>query len=173
MEKIRFYDEAINNFYRGKEILSYPLTAMDIYSQHFDKLCQRLQDVKNLADLAEREKWGYQVPFKDEILKKEHVVVVTDPQLNIVYATQDIFSMNGYRPDEILGKKPKMFQGEKTCKVTAKTISGSIKKLEPFEAVITNYRKDGTTYNCWIQGGPVFDKEGKVVNFIAFEKEVA
>lgn len=173
MEKIRFYDEAINKFYRNKELNVSPLSSLDFYSQHFSKVCQNLHDVKNLNDLAHQEKWGYEIPFREEILNKEHVVVVTDPQLNIVYATQNIFSMNGYRPAEILGKKPKMFQGEKTCPETSRNISLAIQKLEPFEATITNYRKNGSTYNCWIQGAPVFNKDGKVVNFIAFEREVA
>ncbi len=173
MEKIRYYDEAISKFYRNQEINSYPLSSLDIYSQHFDKVCQSLQDISNLSDLAKKEKWGYDLPFKDEILGKEHVVVVTDPQLNIVYASQNIYSMNGYRPEEILGKKPKMFQGEKTCMDTARTISMAVRNLESFEATITNYRKNGSTYNCWIQGAPVFDTQGKVVNFIAFEKDEA
>ncbi|TAI47709.1 PAS domain-containing protein [Flagellimonas allohymeniacidonis] len=173
MEKIRYYDEAISKFYRNQEINSYPLSSLDIYSQHFDKVCQSLQDISNLSDLAKKEKWEKELPFKNEILGKEHVVVVTDPQLNIVYASQNIYSMNGYRPEEILGKKPKMFQGEKTSMETARNISKAVRNLEPFEATITNYRKDGSTYNCWIQGAPVFDTRGKVVNFIAFEKEVA
>ncbi|MFT5737705.1 MAG: hypothetical protein ACI9SG_002055, partial [Maribacter sp.] len=32
---------------------------------------------------------------------------------------------------------------------------------------------DGSTYNCWINGQPVFNKKGKLINFIAFEREVA
>lgn len=40
-----------------------------------------------------------------------------------------------------------------------------------FEATILN-RKDGLTYNCWIKGTPIKNKNGDVINFIAFEREV-
>ena len=173
MEKIKFYDEALSKFYGSQEINSYPLSALDIYAQHFNKVCKSLKDVNGLDSLAKIQNWKSTVSFKNEILDKEHVVVVTDPQLNIVYATQNIFPMNGYSPEEIIGRKPKMFQGEKTCQDTSKYISKAIKDLVPFEATITNYRKNGTTYNCWIKGQPIFNTKGKVVNFIAFEREVA
>ncbi|WP_396591327.1 PAS domain-containing protein [Allomuricauda sp. R78024] len=173
MEKTKFYDEAINNFYRNKEINSYPLSSLDIYAQHFGKVCKNLQDVKNLSDLAQKEKWENEMPFRNEIMDKEHVVVVTDANLNIVYASQNMFQMNGYESDEVIGKKPKMFQGKETCVETTKQVSNAIKNNDPFEVVLLNYRKNGSPYKCWIQGSPVFDKAGKVVNFIAFEKEVA
>ncbi len=173
MESTKYYDEALANFYVKMEISSSPLSSLDIYAQHFNKVCKNLNDIKCLTDLAKEQRWKDVLGIRHEILDKDHVVVVTDPQLNIVYATQNIFSMNGYSPDEVVGKKPKMFQGEKTCKETSKHISLAIKKHLPFEATITNYRKDGSIYNCWIKGQPIFDTKGKVVNFIAFEKEVA
>ncbi len=173
MEKTKFYDEAVNNFYRDKEIHSYPISSLDIYAKHFSTVCKNLQDVQQLSGLAKREKWHNQVPFRNEIMDKEHVVVVTDANLNIVYASQNMYHMNGYMPEEVYGKKPKMFQGAETCKKTTNKVSEAIKNNEAFEVVLTNYRKNGSVYNCWIKGSPIFDKAGKVVNFIAFEKEVA
>ena len=81
--------------------------------------------------------------------------------------------MSQYRPEEIVGKNPKMFQGDLTSNSTLKIVSKAVRAKNPFEVTVVNYRKDGTTYNCKIQGEPVFDHNGKVVNFIAFEKEVA
>lgn len=173
MESTKFYEEALSNFYSKLEINSYPLSSLDIYAQHFDKVCKNLSDIKDLTSLAKKQGWKDSLPLRDEILDKDHVVVVTDPQLNIVYATQNIFAMNGYSPEEVIGNKPKMFQGEKTCKDTSRNILEAIKQQIPFEAIITNYRKNGSTYNCWIKGQPIFDRKGKVINFIAFEKEVA
>ncbi|PWL40024.1 histidine kinase [Flagellimonas aquimarina] len=173
MEKMKFYDEAVNNFYSKQEINSYPVSALDIYAQRFAKVCKNLQDVKSLSDLAQKEKWKNNMSFRNEILDKEHVVVVTDTNLNIVYTSQNMYQMNGYVSDEVIGKKPKMFQGKETCKKTAQQVSQAIKRKEPFEVILLNYRKNGSPYKCWIKGFPVFDKAGKVVNFIAFEKEVA
>lgn len=173
MEKIRCYEEAVNNFYRDKMIPNYPICSMDIFAEYFGKLSKNLQDVSALTNLAAKEKWQEEMVFAREIMDKEHTIVVTDTQLNIVYASQNMWHMNGYMPEEVLGKKPKMFQGEKTCRETTKQISLAIKNKEPFEVVLLNYTKEGAQYNCWIKGAPVFNKKGNLVNFIAFEKEVA
>lgn len=173
MEKLKYYDEAAYNFYSNSEIKGYTINSLDFHASNFDKVCKNLNDIKILSDLAEKGRWHGELSFRSQILKKEHVVVVTDPHLNIVYASQNIYGMNGYQPDEVLGKKPNMFQGVETSEETKKVVSTAIKQQKAFEVVLLNYRKDGSTYNCWIQGSPVFDKTGKVVNFIAFEKEVA
>jgi len=126
-----------------------------------------------LKNLAKINKWSYTKDFDKELLYKDQIIIVTDPQLKIVHATQNILNMNGYHPDEIVGKKPKIFQGTDTCKETSRIIRKAIINKEPFEAIILNYRKDKSAYNCWIKGEPIFNKSGDVVNFIAFEKEVA
>jgi len=81
--------------------------------------------------------------------------------------------MNGYSPKDIVGKKPNMFQGSETCPETTRSIRSAVQNKTPFEAIIINYRKDGSSYKCWIKGEPVFNTSGEVVNFIAYEKEVA
>ncbi len=144
------------------------------YAVNFDKACDEVNDIKSLCRFANDNSWSFNKDiFKEEIQEKGHVILVTDAKLNIVYATKNIWNMNGYRPAQIIGNKPKMFQGEKTCEKSLQVISKAIKEKKSFETVVTNYRKDGSTYKCWIHGQPVFDKTGKVINFIAFEREVA
>ena len=103
----------------------------------------------------------------------ETIIVVTDVNLKIVFASKNIIKMNGYLPSEVIGKHPKIFQGEATNLETSKQIGLAIKNQKPFKQVITNYCKDGSLYKCEIQGFPVFDKSGVLINFIAFEKMVA
>lgn len=173
MKEIREYDSAARSFYAKQELKSLPLGCWDLFSSKFNTICKGLEEINTLKSLALAEKWDEPSFFEAEILGKNHIVVVTDTDLNIVHASNSIFDMNGYRPSEIIGKKPKMFQGEKTCKKTANEIRQAIKKQEPFEATVLNYRKDGSTYNCWIKGIPIKNAKGHVVNFVAFEREVA
>lgn len=148
MMSTKNYDLAAHKFYSSQNIKSLPLTSWDLYSSRFDKICQTNSDVIALKNLAKSNKWSYVKNFDDELMEKEHVIVITDTELRIVHATQNIVSMNGYTSEEIIGKKPKIFQGAKTCKKTSKNIGAAIKNKESFEAVILNYRKDGTTYKC-------------------------
>ncbi|WP_047247029.1 PAS domain-containing protein [Maribacter thermophilus] len=168
------YDAAVDRFQKTLKINTLPLNSWDFYGTCFDKILNSNNDIKLLLNLAESNRWNFNtLNFEEELIDKEHTIVVTDVDLHIVYASQNIWEMNRYRPEEIIGQKPKIFQGEKTCKKALKVVSDSIKNQKPFEVIIVNYRKDGTTYNCHIQGQPIFNKTGKIINFIAFEKEVA
>lgn len=168
------YDDALRKFYKTLKITHLPVSSWDFYSLNFDKVCETANDLLSLSKIAKESSWAFdQKILQEQLQEKDHVIVVTDVKLDIVYATNNIWKMNGYRPEQIIGNKPKMFQGEKTCKKSLALISTAIKEERSFETIVTNYRQDGTTYKCWIHGQPVFNKNGKVINFIAFEREVA
>jgi PAS domain S-box-containing protein len=174
MIDLKDYDNAIIKFRKSLKYSILPILSWDFYSQNFENIKKYEEDMVSLMRLVSSNSWNINTMILDEKLKVEkNVIVVTDTNLNIVFATKNIWEMNHYHPKEILGKKPKMFQGSLTSKSTLKIVSEAIKTRKPFEVTIVNYRKDGSTYNCWIQGQPVFNEKGEVVNFIAFEKEVA
>lgn len=167
------YDNAAHRFYKTSNLKSLPLISWDVYGIYFDTLCKNYEDVIALRRLSEDNKWSYSTKYKEALLQKEQVILITDSQLKIVHATHNIVQMNGYLPNEVLGKRPKLFQGKGTSKETRGEIRVAIENRMPFEAVIMNYRKDGTSYKCWLRGEPIFDTSGELVNFIAYEKEVA
>lgn len=173
MSEIKNYDKAAHKFYNTQKIVGLPIISWDVFGTYFSKLCKNYSDINLLTNLAKVNNWSYPLKFNEELMEKERVIVVTDSHLNIVHATHNIYGMNGYTADEVLGQKPKMFQGEGTSKKTIALISKAIKNKTPFEATILNYHKNGSPYKCWIQGEPVFNKMGEVVNFIAYEREVA
>lgn len=173
MSEIKDYDAAAHKFHSSLKINSLPIISWDMYAPYYDDLCKKYYDITILHRLSKVNQWSYIETFTEELLNKKHVIVVTDPDLNIIHATQNILGMNGYKPNEIVGKKPNMFQGVNTCKETSKVIRMAVENKQQFEATILNYRKDGSTYKCWIKGEPIFNKLGEVVNFIAYEKEVA
>lgn len=150
-----------------------PLMSWDFFALEFQKNSMLLQEVNAFEQRAELERWKEPFDFREKLLPQEQVIVLTDPELNIVHATANIYQMNGYTAKELVGQKPKIFQGEKTCSKTNARISAAIRELKPFEETIVNYRKDGSLYKCWIQGQPVYNKAGELIHFIAFEKEVA
>jgi predicted transglutaminase-like protease len=84
-----------------------------------------------------------------------------------------MLDLNGYYPNEVIGNSPKMFQGELTNKKVSQEISEAVKTKQPFDKIIINYCKDGSLYKCQIKGYPVFDVNGELINFIAFEKIAA
>jgi PAS domain S-box-containing protein len=174
MIELKNYDDAVCRFRKTLNFSTLPVSAWDFYGLHFDRSCRFSEDILGLTKLAQNNSWNFNgLHFAEALEKKEQVILVTDTTLNIVYATQNIWEMNRYRPEEIVGLKPKIFQGEKTNQNTLRKISSAVGEKKPFEEHIINYRKDGETYTCWIKGQPIFNTQGKLVNFIAFEKEVA
>lgn len=173
MIEIKNFDKAASKFYKKHHINVLPLLSYDIGGAYFQKICHFGNDMKSLEELSIENNWDYQHDFNKALIEKEHIIVVTDANLNIVNASHNIYEMNGYTPEEIVGKTPKMFQGPATNSKTTRYISEAVRKQKAFEATVLNYRKDGSTYKCWIKAEPIFDKRGKVVNFIAFERAVA
>ncbi|SIS39034.1 PAS domain S-box-containing protein [Zobellia uliginosa] len=169
---MKVYDKAAKKYYGSLDITPLPLLSWDVHAAHVRVLCETGNTMVDLRQFAEMNRWAYS-KLNDLVLGEDEVVVITDPKLSIVHTTSNINTMTGYRPDEIIGETPKMFQGEETDKQVLLKIRTAIEGKKPFEAVVLNYRKDGSTYLCQIQAEPVFDKAGQLVNFIAYEREVA
>lgn len=123
--------------------------------------------------MAKDREWDDPIDFSTPLLVEEQVLVITDPALHIQFASGNIFRMNGYQASELIGQQPRIFQGPDTCLQTTRRISLAIRDRKPFEEVVVNYRKNGEKYKCWIKGEPLWNTRGELVNFVAYEKEVA
>lgn len=151
---------------------SVPILAWDFHYEYLNELKAIFADLKRVNKISNQYTWNEKNLEIEERIKDE-VVLVTDLELKIVFASNGIKRMTGYSECELLGKTPKMFQGPKTSKTILKEIREAIKLQVPFEKTIQNYRKDGRAYKCKINGSPVFNLKGQLTHFIAFEKEVA
>ncbi|WP_299799007.1 PAS domain-containing protein [uncultured Maribacter sp.] len=174
MIDLKDYDNAVIKFRKSLDFTMLPVLSWDFYASNYEEIKQTEEDAVTLLSLVTANSWNIDIDILDTKLKADkNVIVVTDAKLNIVFATKNMWNMSQYHPEEIIGKSPKMFQGNLTSNSTLKVVSDAVKEKKPFEVTVVNYRKDGSTYKCWIQGQPIFDNKGDVVNFIAFEKEVA
>lgn len=147
-----------------------PLLCWDIYMEGYRRRMKSAQTFAEVNDWAQKHQWRTDWDLQDLILNKQRVVVVTDVEQVIRYASPNMPAMNGYQPKEVLGKKPKMFQGPNTCPHTRNEIREAIIRRIPFKGAIINYRKNGTPYNCLVEEYPVWNRDGALVHFIAFEK---
>lgn len=147
-----------------------PLASWDIFLNSYRQLMQKGDDLQAIKAISGKRKWQVKWDIEKEFLANDHVIVITDNKRKIVFASNNITDMTGYTPEDLLGKSPKLLQGENTEQKKLTYISERIAAKEPFETTIINYRKNGETYNCHIKAFPVFDADNKLVNFIAFEK---
>ncbi|QSB27432.1 PAS domain-containing protein [Flavobacterium sp. CLA17] len=150
---------------------SVPIMAWDFHYEYLNELKVTFTDLKKVKEISTHFAWDEENLNISERIKEE-VVLVTDVDMKIVFASNGVKKMTGYAESEVLGKTPKMFQGLATSKTDLKEIRKAIELLIPFEKTITNYKKNGKMYTCRIYGSPVFNLKGKLTHFIAFEKEV-
>lgn len=145
-----------------------PILAWDFHYEYINELKTIFADLKKVNKISSRYNWNDKnLEIKDRIL--EEVILVTDVNLKIVFASNGIEKMTGYTASEIIGKTPKMFQGPRTSEIALKEIRMAIQSQVPFEKTIENYKKDGEMYKCKINSIPIFNLKGELSHFIAFE----
>jgi len=149
---------------------SVPIMAWDFHCEYLKEIKAVCADLKKVDKISTQFSWNKKnLKIEDRI--KNEVVVITDLDLKIVFASNGIKKMTGYKEEEVLGKTPKIFQGKKTSKTILREIKKAIKLEIPFKTALYNYRKDGEIYKCNIDAIPVFDLKGRISHFIAFETE--
>ena len=105
--------------------------------------------------------------------KTDNVAIVTNAQGEIEWVNDSFHKLTGYTLAEVIGKKPgDILQGAKTSQETVASIRYALAKHEPFSGEILNYSKDGRPYWLSLNINPVFDDDGKLLQFIAIESEI-
>jgi len=165
------YDDGVSGHLGKLKLNRLPLLSWDFYGYFYQNMSGNITDLNELHLMAVENKWIFETEMKDRI-DKDTVIVVTDTDIKIVFSSRNIIRMTGYNQEEVIGKSPKIFQGISTSKETLVEIRKAIEASRPFEKTVTNYRKDGTPYECYIKSFPIFNLKGHLSHFIAFERAV-
>lgn len=155
------YDKAIAHYHKNLKIVPVPLISWGIFYDYNGKI-QLFNSIQK--------SWKKKENFHEIVNKSKKTIIITNTNLEIVFASKNITEMNGYQSFEIMGRLPKIFQGELTNTETTNKIRIAIKNKFPFKEILLNYKKDGSTYRCEIEAYPKFNKKGEFVNYIAIEK---
>ncbi|SHM81527.1 PAS domain-containing protein [Flavobacterium xinjiangense] len=170
MSNLNQYEGAIVNYHNDLRIKSLPIVCVDFHYEFLKEVKQSFLDLKSLKEIAYQNRWKLSPDWDISSPIKEEVIIVTDAKLTIVFASHNMIKMNGYVEAEVLGKSPKMFQGEVTDRIVSNEISSAIRSQQSFEKTVLNYKKNGDIYACLIKGYPVFNLKGQLSHYIAFEK---
>lgn len=169
MNSVNDYGELFDESEANLNCNSVPILCWDFHYEYINELKSFSSDIERIKRISRQFKWNLKdLNINDRI--KDEVVLITDSELKIIFASEGISKMTGYMEKEVLGKRPKMFQGPMTSTLVLKEIKIAIEKQIPFEKTVLNYKKCGETYDCNIHAFPVFNKKGSLSHFIAFEK---
>lgn len=162
------YEKKLAEYHKSLKFSSLPLLSWDIHSQHLSDLSNFNKDLDYFKKLLKTSKT--EVNIIEEYSENDAVVVITNTDLVIDFASNNLKEMSGYISSEVIGNTPKMFQGPKTDKKIASEIRNKVDNSESFEYTLINYKKDKSLYNCHIQGYPIFDKKGTLIKYVAIEQ---
>ncbi len=102
-------------------------------------------------------------------------VTLTDPDLEdspIVYANKAFENMCGYTQEEIVGRNCRFLQGADRNQPELDRLRVAIKKCEPIEVTLRNYRKNTELFYNRLVVKPLFDERGKVVYFLGVQYDI-
>lgn len=148
---------------------SSPLLCWDIFMNGYQRKLELADDFNQLIKLSLEKKWIIEWDIESKLFRHSKVIIVTDPLLRIVYATGNVYEMNGYTAAELKGRNPRMFQGLGTSLDARLKIREAINNRKPIDITMLNYKKNSQPYYCHVEEYPVFNKNRELSHFIAFE----
>ncbi len=87
-----------------------PLLCWDLFLEGYYRKIDLADDNNLLIKYANKQKWKYRFDFREQVFTFDKTVIATDPELHFVYASSNVFAINGYHPTEVLRKSHRFFR---------------------------------------------------------------
>jgi PAS domain S-box-containing protein len=102
-------------------------------------------------------------------------VTLADPEIEgmpIVYANKAFERLTGYGQAEIIGHNCRFLQGPDREQDERFILAAAIKKHEPCEVTLRNYRKDGELFYNRLKIKPLFNRKGEIIYYMGLQYDV-
>ena len=114
--------------------------------------------------------------FMQAVMHSRDGVTFSDatlPDNPLIFVNKAFEEMTGYSSEEALNRNCRYLQGKYRNQRSIKIIREAIEKAESCLVTLRNYRKDGSVFWNEISISPIFDKNGKLTNFISIQKDIS
>lgn len=135
-----------------------------------------------MQDVTKKKEEEHQLKLLESVITNTNdTVVITQAATSgnddilsakIVYVNEAFTKMTGYTADDVIGKTPAMLQGIKSDKKEIKRFAEAIKRWEPVEMTIINYKKNGDEFWNNFSVNPVANEKGWYTHWIAIARDV-
>ncbi len=99
-------------------------------------------------------------------------VLITDPRGNISYVNRKFTEVTGYRPEEVVGRNPRILKSGLTPKDLYQNLWTTIRKGDVWHGEFCNRKKNGDVYWEAATITPITDPKGAITHFLALKEDV-
>ncbi|MDD4930323.1 MAG: EAL domain-containing protein [Gallionella sp.] len=100
------------------------------------------------------------------------IVDARRPESPIIYVNPAFTSITGYSADEVLGQNPRLLQGSDRDQPEIENIRSAMREERNGQAILRNYRKDGSLFWNELYVSPVCGDKGEVTHFIGVARDI-
>ena len=115
---------------------------------------------------------GRCVSFTNDTIVITEAQPLGEPGPRIVFVNQGFERQTGYRPEEVIGRTPRMLQGPKTDRKELRRIRNALERWEQVRAEVVNYAKDGREFTVEMDIVPVADHTGSYTHWVSVQRDV-
>ncbi|MEG3639740.1 ATP-binding protein [Magnetococcus sp. PR-3] len=142
----------------------------------FERMMQEVVRTRdNLRDeIEERKRIEAEVTKLSQAVEQSPTaLLITDTEGSILYVNPEFVSLTGFRPDEVIGRNPRILKSGETGRETYKDLWGTINQGKAWQGVFRNRKKNGKRY--WEKNtiSPIRDQDGKVINFLSIKEDIS
>lgn len=134
---------------------------------------QLIGAVVTFNDISERKR--YESALRKLSGAVEHspaAAIITDVDGRIEYVNPRFTEMTGYRPEEVLGMNPRMWQSGRTPLRTYQRLWETIKSGHVWHGEVLNKTKDGRLFWEDSQISPIKNEQGLITHFVAVKEDI-
>jgi len=144
------------NFKRGKP------ETVQVFAQDITEIRRTQENCK------EAEEW-----FRSLVESTSDWIWQVDENAIYTYASPKVKDMLGYKPEEVLGKKPFDFMPKAEAEKIAEQFRKSAKEKRPFQGMENwNVHKNGSLVLLETSGVPILDSKGRLKGFRGIDRDI-
>lgn len=143
-----------------------------------DKVCQtKLEELFSVVANKRDEAFDHLSLLESAIKHDYDSILITELNLDkpgprIIYVNDGFTKMTGYSKEEVIGKTPRILQGEKTDRHVLDRLKKRLVDGHAFFGHTVNYKKDGSEFiNQW-DIHPLTNKEGEVTYWVSYQRDI-